>query len=172
MPPLKGPRKWWRLAWTWPVRWFWGLSDYGASTKRIIIWFFALSLLFAAVYANLAYWAPPGAVHDLVVEKQGSLLHYGVLVMVRPIYFSVVTMTTLGFGDMHAEKGSILGHILLTLQVLLGYVMLGALVTRFAVMFTGGGPAGKFAPTEAPPKPTEKQPQMYPLWQIMGYFWL
>ena len=165
MPPLKGWQKRRRLAWTWPVRWFWALSDYGASTKRIIIWFFALSLVFAAVYASLAYCAPPGAVHDLVVEKHDPLWHYGLLVIVRPIYFSVVTMTTLGFGDMHAEKGSILGHVLLTLQVILGYVMLGALVTRFAVMFTGGGPAGKFAPTP-------KQPQMYPLSQIMGYFWL
>ncbi len=172
MPPLEGLQKRWRLAWTWPVRWFWALSDYGASTRRIIFWFFLLSLVFAAVYANLAYWAPPGAVHDMAVEKQGSLLHYGVLVIVRPIYFSVVTMTTLGFGDMHAEKGSILGHILLTLQVLLGYVMLGALVTRFAVMFTGGGPAGKFAPIEEPPEPTEKPPHLYPLSQIMGYFWL
>ena len=26
------------------------------------------------------------------------------------------------------------------------YVMLGALVTRFAVLFTAGGPAGRFVP--------------------------
>jgi hypothetical protein len=31
------------------------------------------------------------------------------------------------------------------LQVILGYVLLGALVTRFAVLFTAGGPAGRFA---------------------------
>lgn len=36
------------------------------------------------------------------------------------------------------------------MEVLLGYVLLGALVTRFAVLFTAGGPAGKFA--EAQPK--------------------
>jgi hypothetical protein len=54
-------------------------------------------------------------------------------------------MTTLGFGDMYANKGSIAGHVLLILQVILGYVLLGALVTRFAVLFTAGGPAGKFA---------------------------
>ena len=61
------------------------------------------------------------------------------------LYFSVVTMTTLGFGDMYANAESISGHILLTIQVILGYVLLGALVTRFAVLFTAGGPAGKFA---------------------------
>ncbi|HNY78828.1 MAG: hypothetical protein RBS72_13860 [Sedimentisphaerales bacterium] len=31
------------------------------------------------------------------------------------------------------------------LQAILGYVLLGALVTRFAVLFATGGPAGKFA---------------------------
>ncbi len=34
------------------------------------------------------------------------------------------------------------------LQVILGYVLMGALVTRFAVLFTAGGPAGKFADEE------------------------
>ena len=54
-------------------------------------------------------------------------------------------MTTLGFGDMYANPTSWVGHILLMVQVILGYVLLGALVTRFAVLFTAGGPAGKFA---------------------------
>jgi hypothetical protein len=29
--------------------------------------------------------------------------------------------------------------------MILGFVLLGALVTRFAVLFTAGGPAGRFA---------------------------
>jgi hypothetical protein len=33
-------------------------------------------------------------------------------------------------------------------QVILGYALLGALITRFAVLFTVGGPAGKFAKKE------------------------
>jgi hypothetical protein len=33
--------------------------------------------------------------------------------------------------------------------VILGYVLLGALVTRFAVLFTAGGPAGRFSKSEA-----------------------
>ena len=32
------------------------------------------------------------------------------------------------------------------LQILLGYVMLGAIVTRFAIMFSAGGPADSFPP--------------------------
>jgi len=58
-------------------------------------------------------------------------------------------MTTLGFGDMYANCQSFWGHALLILQVLLGYVLLGALVTRFAVLFTAGGPAGRFSEGEA-----------------------
>lgn len=65
--------------------------------------------------------------------------------MIRAFYFSVVTMTTLGFGDMYAEKGSMAGHILLMLQVLLGYVFLGALVTRFGVLLNSGVVLCKFA---------------------------
>jgi len=129
----------------WPVRWFWCLSDYGISTWRVIIWFLVLSLLFATIYANCAYWRPLGIVSNLEVEPHLPMWHYFLLLLLRPIYFSIVTMTTLGFGDMYANAQSIWGHILLSLQVILGYVLLGALVTRFAVLFTAGGPAGRFA---------------------------
>ena len=67
---------------------------------------------------------------------------------VRAVYFSIVTMTTLGFGDMYANKGSIAGHVILAVQVILGYVLLGALITRFSVLFTAGGPAGSFTPMD------------------------
>ena len=124
---------------------FWAMSDYGISTKRIILTFCGLAGFFAAIYSNLACWLPPGIVSNLEIEPHLPSWHYGFLVFLRPIYFSVVTMTTLGFGDMYANAQSIWGHILLTFQVILGYVLLGALVTRFAVLFTAGGPAGKFA---------------------------
>jgi hypothetical protein len=95
---------------------------------------------------NWAYWSPPGIVSNLIVqpEVEEAAWHYFGRALIRPVYFSVVTMTTLGFGDMYANKESIAGHVLLILQVILGYVLLGALVTRFAVLFTAGGPAGKF----------------------------
>ena len=83
--------------------------------------------------------------HDLSVEAHEPLWHWFGLLVARPVYFSIVTMTTLGFGDMYANKGSIAGHVILAVQVILGYVLLGALVTRFAVLFTAGGPAGRFS---------------------------
>lgn len=57
------------------------------------------------------------------------------------LYFSIVTMTTLGFGDLYANPKSNMGLILLMTQVLIGYVVLAALVTRLAVMFTSEGPS-------------------------------
>jgi hypothetical protein len=47
-----------------------------------------------------------------------------------PFYFSVVTFTTLGFGDVTAKDG--LGQFWITLEVVLGYVMLGGLISIFA----------------------------------------
>ena len=53
---------------------------------------------------------------------------------------------------MHANCRSFLGHLLLTIQVILGYVLLGALVTRLAVLFTSDGPAGSYTPMDAETK--------------------
>jgi len=137
------------------VKRFWQISDYGASTKQIINIFFKLVLVFAAVYyvwGCIDFYVIgttdyPGIVSNLFVDRQGLTVEWW-LVPLRTVYFSVVTMTTLGFGDMYANAHSVAGHILLSLQVILGYVLLGALVTRFAVLFTAGGPAGKFAEPE------------------------
>jgi uncharacterized protein YjbI with pentapeptide repeats len=128
----------------WLVKPFWWMSDYGLSTGRIIVTFFALTFVFANIYYHWGRIAPPGIVENLFVDRNGIVVPSW-LVPLRTLYFSIVTMTTLGFGDMYANAQSIWGHILLSLQVILGYVLLGALVTRFAVLFTAGGPAGKFA---------------------------
>ena len=126
-------KTWIRSAVTFPVHVFWWVSNYGLSTGRIALTFFSLAILFA-----LVYYFVPGIVSKLHVT--GSRFSD----LIRACYFSIVTMTTLGFGDMYAEPGSKAGHILLILQVLLGYILLAALVTRFAVLFTAGGPAGSF----------------------------
>lgn len=117
----------------WPVWLFWLISDYGFRTWRIIVTFFGLAIAF-----GLVYWLFPGCV--IVNCKVGDIRG-----LWHALYFSVVTMTTLGFGDIAANPDSWAGQALLMFQVILGYVLLGALVTRFAIMFTSGGPAGDFA---------------------------
>lgn len=127
----------------WPMRMFWWMSDYGRSTGRILFTFFFLAFVFAAIYYICGRVSPPGIVCNLFADAQGPVP--GWLVPVRAMYFSIVTMTTLGFGDMYAATRSLAGHLLLTFQVLLGYCLLAALVTRLAILFTASGPAGKFA---------------------------
>ena len=135
-----------------PVKSFWQISDYGLSTYQIITIFFKLVMLFAAIYyiwGAIDYYLMdikdyPGIVNNLFLDRYGMKVAWW-LVPLRTLYFSIVTMTTLGFGDIYANPQSFWGHILLSVQVILGYVLLGALVTRFAVLFTAGGPAAKFS---------------------------
>lgn len=127
----------------WPLRFFWWISDYGLLTGRIILTFFALAILFALTYFTFECCCI-GVVEGLTIEQDMSRWSAYSLALVRSLYFSIVTMTTTGFGDLRANPLNIWGHVLITLQVLLGYVLLGALITRFAVLFSAGGPVGRF----------------------------
>ena len=149
----KAWEKWyWERYWHQLVRPFWWASDYGRSTGRVIASFLILSLLFAGIYFFAACCSPPGIVRNLAqteVVRDGQVFLEPIpgrfLLFFRAAYFSVVTMTTLGFGDMYAHPDSLVGHVLLTCQVILGYVLLGALVTRLNILFTTGGPTPGFA---------------------------
>ncbi|MEE8431507.1 MAG: pentapeptide repeat-containing protein [Candidatus Desulfatibia sp.] len=133
----------------WPMNLFWKLSDYGGSTKRILERFALLAAVFTLIYY---FWGiydiiwdgsreNPGIIDQLFIMESNSFDFLTYLTFyIRAIYFSVVTMTTLGFGDMYAMSKSIPGHVLLTMQVLLGYIILGALVTRFGILFMSSGP--------------------------------
>ena len=113
---------------------FWRLSDFGTSTRRVLGTFLIISFTFA-----LVYWSLPQLLDD---PSQNLIGHNGVS-LVRAFYFSIVTMTTLGFGDIRAGTTpwwGVCGQLVLALHVLLGYVTLGLLVTRFGVAFTSLGP--------------------------------
>ena len=133
----------------WPVRLFWELSDYGRSTQRILQSLWCCAFFFAGLYLFVAlgcYWGSSGRNTGMianVLERDGVPVPAW-LVPSRVLYFSVVTMTTLGLGDMYARPDSLAGHVVLAVQVLIGYMLLAALVTRFAVLFQAGGPAGRF----------------------------
>jgi len=129
-------QQWYRHhPWLAPGAWlFWLMSDYGRSTWRVLISFTVLAVVFA-----LAYTLFPNSVVAVWADSPGQPLGFG-----YSLYFSIVTMTTLGFGDVYAAPESGLGQFLLSLQVVLGYILLGALVTRFAMLFTAGGPSASF----------------------------
>jgi len=149
--------RWEHWAYRWSVWVFWQMSDYGRSTGRIGLWFLGFSVAFAAVYFLCGLILPPGIVDGLFIYESAGQVHTignHWLIAWRALYFSVVTMTTLGFGDIAAYPLSWAGHGLLMLQVILGYVLLGALVCRLAILFQAGGPAGKFS---KPPKPEPEE---------------
>jgi len=97
---------------------FWWASDYGFSIKRLAKVFFALSVFFAIIYLLV-----PGCVVLDHAGDRGNLRG-----LVHALYFSIVTMTTLGFGDIAANPDSWLGQALLTVQVIIGYIILGLFV--------------------------------------------
>ncbi|MCP4744894.1 MAG: hypothetical protein GY874_01960 [Desulfobacteraceae bacterium] len=118
----------------WP---FWLMTNYGSSTLRITYCFFGSAIFFGLLYFWLEL-AEKGLVYNLDIDKM-PYWH----TLLRAMYFSVVTMTTLGFGDIYALNTSYWGHISLMIQVILGYVLLGALVTRLGILFTNEAPAAK-----------------------------
>lgn len=130
-------------------RLFWWCSNYGYSTKRTLFSFVVLTIAFATIYwgtgkydiANNIPYSKAGIIENLFQYQTADESYLpSPYPFARSVYFSVVTMTTLGFGDIHAKPGSILGYTLLGLQVILGYILLGILLTRFAVLFTTDGP--------------------------------
>lgn len=130
-------RRWYsrHLLLGWPVRLFWMLSDYGRSSVRILAAFVGFALLFACLFHSCPQMLvlddrPGGEVRDF---------HHA-------LYFSVVTMTTLGFGDISANPDSTAGQYILMIEVILGYILLGAIITRLSILFTAEGPMVHFQP--------------------------
>lgn len=133
-----------KLTWCFPGRMLW-LANYGYSygTRRIAWTFIFFAFAFASIYMIrtpapacmpwLAFEGESFVEHLEVYNNDGEYVRW--LTWVRAIYFSIVTMTTLGFGDIVANPLSLCGNILLILHVGIGYVLLGALITRFAILF-------------------------------------
>ena len=61
-----------------------------------------------------------------------------------PYYYSIVTFTTLGFGDV--VPVDIVGEFVVTFEVILGYLMLGGLISHLR------GKIGQAQRIKAPPK--------------------
>ena len=97
----------------------WRLIDYGRSLGRL-----ALAAIVLALGFGLVYWL------DEVLEW-GLLDHGGgAETPLSPFYFSIVTYTTLGFGDI--TPTSLLGEVIVVTEVVLGYVTLGMLLAILA----------------------------------------
>ncbi len=122
------------------TRVFWYSTNYGYSTFRIVATFISLTLLF-----TLIYFIGGDAIINLepttVVSGETVTVHLdNWYKLLRCLYFSIVTMTTLGFGDITATADRTPGYIIISVHVILGYIILGALITRFGTLFSSNGP--------------------------------
>ena len=109
-----------------PVKIFWKISDYGSRTLPIVLSFIILNVFFTFVYVCVipAITAVGGADPVLFLSTAHPILGFMQSVM---IIFSITDMATwsLDFFPM----------LCVLVHVVLGYFILAALVTRFAVMF-------------------------------------
>lgn len=88
---------------------WWASSDCGRSLLRWFVWLCGATLIFAAIYTQL----------DIDYGRHATWF--------SPVYFSFVTLTTLGYGD--AVPASLAGQFFVTLQAITGYMGLGGLLS-------------------------------------------
>ncbi|MEA2003278.1 MAG: pentapeptide repeat-containing protein [Actinomycetota bacterium] len=98
-------------AWIYKV--WWVTSDCGRSFLRWELWTVATALLFALAYSFV----------DIDYGPYETSL--------SPVYYSVVTMTTLGYGD--ALPASPSAQLLAAGEAVIGHVMLGGMLSIFAI---------------------------------------
>ncbi len=84
-------------------------SDCGRSLLRWFAWLTGLTLIFAAIYTQV----------DIDYGDHATIF--------SPVYFSFITLTTVGYGD--AAPASLIGQIFVTLQAISGYMGLGGLLS-------------------------------------------
>ena len=110
--------------------WRWS-SDYGRSLALWAFWSLLFAFLFTVAYMPLPTWAPTWMesfapqFHQTTGAYDGKPLTFW-----NCFYFSVVTFTTLGFGDVVADNAA--ARFFVTLEVIFGYIMLGGLISIFS----------------------------------------
>jgi uncharacterized protein YjbI with pentapeptide repeats len=100
----------------WLFKIWWLFADCGRSFLRWALWAFGVALFFGLIYLFIG---PTG-----FKPKPEGYTWFSFF------YYSIVTFTTLGFGDITPVKWYT--EILVTIEVILGYIMLGGLISILA----------------------------------------
>ncbi|MBC8236474.1 hypothetical protein H8E77_43565 [bacterium] len=113
------------------IYWLWQISsNCGRSLSLWAFWSLIISLIFGLLYADIPCpsflsdtfigdfldWADP----EIYIDEHTANNWF------TGFYFSIVTFTTLGFGDVKPADGA--GQFWITLEVVVGYIMLGILI--------------------------------------------
>lgn len=117
------------------IYFIWGItSDCGRSILRWTICSIIIAMFFGSIYAN---YTIPEYLSWLPIPIKETLYKIAPIITIKnnqtlftPYYFSVVTFSTLGFGDISPQNLS--GEIFVTAEVIIGYIMLGGLISIFA----------------------------------------
>lgn len=96
-----------------------GLTDCGRSMLRVVLWSLCLAVGFGIIYFLLGE-------HAFAVSNKDTLSWS----LFTSLYYSVVTFTTLGFGDITPRTP--LAAALVMVEVIVGYLMLGILISILA----------------------------------------
>lgn len=97
----------------------WGLIDHGRSLLKVSFYASIIAMLYGTIYLL-----------DMIYEWQIMDYSSSAQTWFTPFYYSVVTYTTLGFGDVTAN--SLFGEILVISEVIVGYFTLGLLLAILA----------------------------------------
>lgn len=97
----------------------WGLIDHGRSLIKVAIYAFVIATLYGCIYSL-----------DMIYDWQIMDYSNSAKTYFTPFYYSVVTYTTLGFGDVTAN--SLFGEIFVISEVIIGYFTLGLLLAILA----------------------------------------
>ena len=97
----------------------WGLFDHGRSLLKVGIYALVLATLYGVIYS-----------FDMRLEWGMMDYSNSAQSWFTPFYYSMVTYTTLGYGDVTAEN--VYGEILVISEVVLGYFTLGLLLSIIA----------------------------------------
>lgn len=109
----------WRRWWQRILLWLWARIDYGRSMLRVALFATILSFLFGLFY----YWDWSRGLKMMNYSRSADSA-------LTPFYYSVVTYTTLGFGDVTPKHW--LGEVVVMAEVIAGYLTLGLLVAILA----------------------------------------
>lgn len=106
----------------WPFKVWFLFADCGRSFFRWALWCMLIALIFAFVYYNFFYLKNQNLFEAKYISKSWPGFSF--------IYYSVVTFTTLGFGDIIPKSGWLQFWVMI--EVILGYIGLGGLISILA----------------------------------------
>ncbi len=111
------------LAWLW--RWS---CFYGQRIWLWALWCFVVAMVFGGIYSSGGLVAL--STSDMQSLVCGNPITTELPSWLTPYYFSVVTFTTLGFGDIRPLNW--LGELVVVFEVIAGYIALGLLISILA----------------------------------------